>query len=70
MSIKDLIVDKEGKLSHTKIWSNIAYACATFKFATIPEPNSDIWLAYLGIVGGAAIASKLIQMKYGNGDSK
>ena len=65
MALKDIITNIEGKISQTKIWSNIAYAAGTYKFIILPEPSADVWLAYLGIVGGAALASKLISMKYG-----
>lgn len=64
--IKELIQNEKGGISHTKFWSNLAYAVATFKFAITPDLEADIWLAYLGIVGGAAMASKFIQMKYGS----
>ena len=62
---KQLIVNNEGVLSHSKLWANIAYLAGTIKFIMIPEPSADVWFAYLGIVGSAAVASKLIQMKYG-----
>jgi len=67
--IQDIITNVEGKVSHSKLWCNIAYLAGTIKFIMIPEPSADIWMAYLGIVGGAAIASKFISMKY-SGDSK
>jgi len=67
-SLKQLVLNEAGIVSHSKLWSNIAYLAGTIKFIMIPEPSSDIWFAYLGIVGSAAVASKLIQMKYG--DSK
>ena len=67
--IQDIITNVEGKVSHSKMWCNIAYLAGTIKFIMIPEPSADIWMAYLGIVGGAAIASKFISMKY-SGDSK
>jgi hypothetical protein len=74
MNLKELVTNNEGVLSHSKIWANIAYAAGTVKFIMLPDPSSDIWMAYLGIVGGAAVASKLIQMKFGtsntSGDSK
>jgi hypothetical protein len=66
MLIKQLIVNNEGTISHSKLWSNIAYLAGTIKFIMIPAPEANIWMAYLGIVGGAAVASKLIQMKYGD----
>ena len=62
---KQLIVNNDGALSHSKLWANIAYLAGTVKFIMIPEPSADVWFAYLGIVGSAAVASKLIQMKYG-----
>ena len=65
MKLLELITNNEGVLSHSKIWANIAYAAGTVKFIMLPDPSSDIWMAYLGIVGGAAVASKLIQMKFG-----
>ena len=68
MSLKELVTNNEGVLSHSKIWANIAYAAGTVKFIMLPDPSSDVWMAYLGIVGGAAVASKLIQMKYGAKD--
>ena len=64
-SLKQLVLNEAGVLSHSKLWSNIAYLAGTVKFIMIPEPSADIWMAYLGIVGSAAVASKLIQMKYG-----
>lgn len=62
--LKDLVQNIEGKLSHSKVWCNIAYLAGTIKFIMIPDPTADVWMAYLGIVGGAAVASKLISLKY------
>lgn len=59
----------EGKVSHSKLWCNIAYLAGTVKFIMIPNPSSDIWAVYLGVVGGAAILSKFISMKY-NGNTQ
>jgi hypothetical protein len=66
--LKQLILNEAGVVSHSKLWSNIAYLAGTIKFIMLPDPRADIWFAYLGIVGSAAVASKLIKMKYG--DSK
>lgn len=64
MALKDLITDANGKtLSHTKIWSNIAYLAGTYKFI-IADVNADIWLIYLGIVGSATVASKYLSLRY------
>lgn len=62
--IQDIITNMEGKVSHSKLWCNIAYLAGTIKFIMIPAPTADIWMAYLGIVGGAALASKYISMKF------
>lgn len=64
MKAIDLVTDADGKnLSHTKVWSNIAYAAGTFKFVTT-DVSADIWLIFLGVVGSAQIASKYLSLKY------
>lgn len=65
MAIKDLILNEEGNHSFTKFWGFVAYSVASYKFIQIPEPSAEIWWAYLGIVGGSVLASKLISFKYG-----
>lgn len=65
MALNDLIKNEEGNTSFTKLWAFVAYSVASYKFIVIPEPASDIWWAYLGIVGGSVLASKLISFKYG-----
>jgi hypothetical protein len=69
MKLSDLIADPgTGMLSHTKLWTHIAYATvtATFLHMTVSgnTPGLDLWLVYLGIVGGHSVLSKLISMKY------
>lgn len=71
MRILELITDAgTGQISHTKLWTNIAYFCATLAFmhvtlfATNPA-DPEIWLIYLGIVGAHNVASKVLSMKYG-----
>lgn len=49
-----------GKISHTKLWANIACAAATVKFVLIPAPEADVWFAYLGMVGGYAATRRAI----------
>lgn len=62
--LKELIMDADGKtLSHTKIWSNIAYLVVTYKFI-VADVNADIWFVYLGVVGSATIASKYLSLRY------
>jgi hypothetical protein len=70
MRLVDLILDANGRtLSHTKLWANVAFACASFAFtrmalgypATVP---SEIWWAFLGCVGASGAASKLMSLRY------
>lgn len=73
MSLKDLITDVgTGKLSHTKLWSNVANATAT-GIVIIQALNGtllvDIFIAYLVFVGTSSLGSKFLSMKFGkNGD--
>jgi len=59
-----------GQLSHTKAWTHVAYCAATIAFLRLVfsenPPEWDIWVIYLGIVGGHNIASKIASMKLGN----
>lgn len=70
MKALELITDcATCQLSHTKLWTNIAYFAATLAFVRITlfsgEPyNAEIWLIYLGIVGTHNVASKVLSMKY------
>ena len=70
MTLTDLVTDSQdpSRLSHTKLWSNIAYAAATLVFlleAWKGTLTSDIWLVYLAVVGAHTTASKFLSMKYG-----
>jgi len=64
MNFKDLVTNESGKLSHTKVWTNIAYLAATVKFVIDSSPP-DIWLIYLGVVGAHGLLSKAVSIKYG-----
>lgn len=70
MRLSELFTDANGlHLSHTKLWANIAYASATGAFiygAWQNQLSADIWLIYLGVVGGAATASKFLSLRYGS----
>lgn len=66
MKLIDLI-SRDGKLSHTKIWANVAYLAATVGFvrsAWTGTATYDIWLVYLGVVGASVTASKFLSRKY------
>ncbi len=62
------LISRDGRLSHTKIWANVAYLAATIGFIRATWAGTDtydIWLVYLGVVGGAVTASKFLSLKYG-----
>lgn len=59
-----------GQLSHSKLWANIAAGAATYKFIILPECDAEIWIAYLGIVGGYAVAMKWIAAKHSDSNEK
>lgn len=64
MAILDIIKNPAtGKVSHSKLWTNIACAVATYKFFLLPEPSVEIWGVYLGIVGGYAVARSWVSVK-------
>lgn len=48
-----------GVLSHDKVWTNVAGAVMTYKFAT-SQPEEWMWWAYGGMVGGYGLARRVI----------
>jgi hypothetical protein len=55
MALRDLIAGNDGKLSHSKLWPNVASAVSTGMFiyqGITGRLTFDVWLAYLGCVGG------------------
>ena len=52
-----------GKMSHSKLWANVACAAGTYKFLILPNPSVEVWAVYLGIVGGYAVARSLVSVK-------
>ena len=72
MSIKDLVVGSDGKLSHTKVWSNIGYATVTaiLIFTAIKGTMIfDMYLAYMMVVAIHQTSSKFISAKFANKSS-
>jgi hypothetical protein len=71
VKLSDLVRDPgTGQLSHTKIWTNIAYFAATIAFirmSWVGTITADMWLWYLGVVGTHSAISKLISLRYGGG---
>lgn len=73
MKWRDFITDAAdgSKVSHTKVWSNIAYAAATVVFvvqALNQTLQAEVWLIYLGVVGAHSAASKVVSLKYAKGE--
>lgn len=72
MRALELITDcATGQLSHTKLWTNIAYFAATIAFiryAVFSDSPFDmwLWLTFLGIVGGHNVASKALSIRKTN----
>ena len=63
-SLLDIIKNPAtGKVSHSKLWANIACAAATYKFVAAADAPSEIWAIYLGIVGGYAVARSYVSVK-------
>lgn len=67
MRLADLITNPDtGRLSHTKLWANMACLAATgmFIFQGIKGTlTADTWLIYLGLVGSYSAALRLIATK-------
>lgn len=62
MQIKDLLIEND-KLSHTKLWSNIAYAVGSAVVIIQAYKGSlsvDIFGVYMAVVGLHTIASKWV----------
>ncbi len=59
-----------GRVSHSKVWSNIAYVVATFVIillAVRDKLTADMFLIYLGGTSGTNLLSKGISLKYTGG---
>jgi hypothetical protein len=69
--LSDLVTnERTGRISHTKVWSNVAYAVATAVVllqAIADTLDPDMLLIYLAIVGAAEVASKFISLRYSGG---
>ena len=67
MRLADLFTNPTtGRLSHSKLWANVACATATGMFVyqgVIGHLASETWLIYLGVVGGYSAARSWIATK-------
>jgi hypothetical protein len=53
--------------NNAKLWTNIVYVVATYKIASTPlkEVSSEIFLVWMGIVGGVELLKRVIAGKMG-----
>ena len=67
MKVSDLFTNPaSGRLSHSKLWANVACAVATGMFVyqgIAGLLTTDTWLVYLGVVGGYSAARSWIATK-------
>lgn len=67
MRLSDLFTNPaSGRLSHSKLWANVACASATGMFiyqGVAGQLTTDTWLVYLGVVGGYSAARSWIAAK-------
>lgn len=67
MRLSDLFTNPaSGRLSHSKLWANVACASATGMFiyqGMAGQLTTDTWLVYLGVVGGYSAARSWIAAK-------
>lgn len=47
-----------GKISHTKLWTNVAAASMTYKFSQTADAPEWLWWAYGALVGGYALIKR------------
>lgn len=70
---KGLTTTPDGKFSHTKFWSNVAYCTATFvilKLTYASQLTEDYFLIYLAVVASHASLSKWIGTSKGKGKTE
>ncbi|OHX10278.1 MULTISPECIES: hypothetical protein [Chromobacterium] len=67
MTLADLFTNPTtGRLSHSKLWANVACAAATGMFVyqgVAGTLTAEVWLIYLGVVGGYSAARSWIATK-------
>ena len=67
--IRQLCVDDHNKVSHSKVWSNVANLTATaivLYWGYLGTLSDDMLLWYMLILSGHAATSKLIKNKFTN----
>ncbi|XLM20979.1 hypothetical protein MKD33_01630, partial [Chromobacterium piscinae] len=54
---------RSRRISHSRLWANVACAAATIMFLVDGwrgALSADIWLIYLGVVGGYSASLRMI----------
>ena len=54
-----------NRLSHTRLWANVASLVATIQFIRLNTDDWELWLVYLASVGGYAVARKFLANRDG-----
>ncbi|HEX7126434.1 MAG TPA: hypothetical protein VF406_11800 [Thermodesulfobacteriota bacterium] len=69
MRLRDLVTEPGSrKLSQRKLWTNVAYLVATVVVlwhAWTGQLTETVLVIYLAVVGGSALASKVIAARFG-----
>lgn len=67
MKLRDFYSYPDGRFAMSKFWGSVAYAVATWiviRLTVNEHMTYEILLVYLGTVGSAEVAKKLIEVKY------
>jgi hypothetical protein len=74
MKLSQIICEPDGKVSHGKVWSNIAFTIASFVIVKLALVDStqlpEMFLWYLVVVSGSELGKKFMTMKLSNKESK
>jgi hypothetical protein len=65
LCVVDMFTDPNGKLSHAKLWTNIAYGTMTlviWKQGTEDKLSEEMALIYLTVIGGAEMGKKALEI--------
>lgn len=65
MCVIDLFTDPSGKLSHGKMWSNVAYVTMTaivWRQGMEDKLSEEMALIYLAVIGGSEVCKKMIEV--------
>ena len=66
--LRDFLTDPQGRLSHTRLWSNVGSLAATVVFVRMGWTGTltaEIFAFYLAGVCGHAALSKYLTLKHG-----